>query len=438
MKRSFCIQGSLGAAAALFGLLRAAETTRGTTARSLRNARTVRSHPAWIELVFAGIAALWAGLSAAAAEPEFQPLFNGKDLDGWDGQPGMWRVKDGCIEGGPAEGGPVERSNWLIRQQDGKDAIFKDFHFKAEFCWVVPGNSGVQYRSTRLHPKHYGVGGYQFEVRPGVSSGTGYLYHQSHSGPNAPLGTSVINEGGKGVLQGEMLDASWLRKQEPLREPPEWIRCDIVCRGNHMAHFVNGYPTIEFIDRDEKTADRKRRNDDGVIALQIHGGPPFRILYRNLYLKQYPDSFADAIRVFNDENLDGWQTPGGAPDCWTASPLERDPKRGLRRFGFLACKGTAKQSLVLAAEHGPDFVFRCQVKGGAWKPAANAPFREVAGWNLLEAVVRGGAARVELNGEPRGDLPPLVAGGKVALPSDVAAEYRNLVLIPIVAARGGS
>jgi hypothetical protein len=45
---------------------------------------------------------------------------------------------------------------------------------------------------------------------------------------------------------------------------------------------------------------------------------------------------------------------------------------------------------------------------------------------------------VELNGEPRADLPPLVSSGKVALPSHVAAEYRNLVLIPIVSSRGGS
>ena len=36
---------------------------------------------------------------AHAAEPGFKPLFNGKDLAGWDGNPALWKVEDGCIVG---------------------------------------------------------------------------------------------------------------------------------------------------------------------------------------------------------------------------------------------------------------------------------------------------------------------------------------------------
>jgi len=36
---------------------------------------------------------------AAAAEKGFKPLFNGKNLDGWDGDPKVWSVKDGAILG---------------------------------------------------------------------------------------------------------------------------------------------------------------------------------------------------------------------------------------------------------------------------------------------------------------------------------------------------
>lgn len=90
---------------------------------------------------------------------------------------------------------------------------------------------------------------------------------------------------------------------------------------------------------------------------------------------------------------------------------------------------------MLAVDHGPAFLFRCQVKTDAWKPGEKAPFRGVDGWNLLEVTVRDGKAAVEYNGEPRKDVPAPVAGGKLALPGDASAEYRNFVLIPILPAK---
>jgi len=41
--------------------------------------------------------ALWS--LAAFAEEGFQPIFNGKNLDGWDGDPRLWSVRDGMIVG---------------------------------------------------------------------------------------------------------------------------------------------------------------------------------------------------------------------------------------------------------------------------------------------------------------------------------------------------
>ena len=45
-----------------------------------------------------------------------------------------------------------------------------------------------------------------------------------------------------------------------------------------------------------------------------------------------------------------------------------------------------------------------------------------------------GKSTVVYNGEPREDLPPFFADGKLALPGNVAAKYRNVVAIPIVLA----
>lgn len=67
-----------------------------------------------------------------------------------------------------------------------------------------------------------------------------------------------------------------------------------------MTHFVNGYPVVEYIDRDEANTDRKRCNDNGVIALRLHGGKgtDLRVRFRELYLKAYADQFGDAVRLY--------------------------------------------------------------------------------------------------------------------------------------------
>ena len=44
-------------------------------------------------------ALLCTALTAAEPAPGFKPIFNGKDLAGWAGNPALWSVKDGCITG---------------------------------------------------------------------------------------------------------------------------------------------------------------------------------------------------------------------------------------------------------------------------------------------------------------------------------------------------
>ena len=381
-----------------------------------------------LQLLAFAFALLVMDVPLTAGESQFQSLFNGKDLSGWDPEPGLWRVKDGVIEGGHPDAGPVAKSSFMPVHRNGEDVVFRDFHFKAEF-WIEDSNSGVQYRSRRLHPKFWSVGGYQYEVTGGFA--TGFLYHQNHSGPHCRVGESMINRTDGGEVVGYTADQKWLYQQK-FRTPDHWGRCDIICRGNHIAHFANGFPTVEYIDRDNKTEDRKRRNDDGVIALQIHSAKEkFRVRFRELFIKEFTDSYGDAQRIFNDRNLDGWTVPAADKDSWATSPVQRDDRDRLKVPGALVCDGSGKQQLTLTMDHGPSYIFRCQVKCGAWKPSDDAPYREVAGWSLIEVEVRNGKPHLEYNGQPRSDLPTPIAAGKIALPSDIAAEYRNLVLIPI-------
>jgi len=53
------------------------------------------------------------------AQDGFTPLFNGKDLAGWDGEPGLWKVEDGVIVGTSEVGKPKTNSFLMERQGEG-------------------------------------------------------------------------------------------------------------------------------------------------------------------------------------------------------------------------------------------------------------------------------------------------------------------------------
>src|SRR5215475_12777994 len=78
----------------------------------------------------------------------FKSLFNGKDLTGWAGRPNHWSVEDGAITGITSKENPAKGNNFLILQQDGKDAVVGDFELRLSYKFSSDwGNSGVQYRS---------------------------------------------------------------------------------------------------------------------------------------------------------------------------------------------------------------------------------------------------------------------------------------------------
>jgi len=81
--------------------------------------------------------------AAAFAQVGFQPLFNGKNLDGWDGDPRMWSVRDGMIVG-HTEGVAMTDNSFLISRQP-----YRNFILRAEMK-LRNHNSGIQFRSEAL------------------------------------------------------------------------------------------------------------------------------------------------------------------------------------------------------------------------------------------------------------------------------------------------
>lgn len=241
--------------------------------------------------------------SARNPEPIFVSIFNGKDLTGWDGDPRLWSVKDGVIRGQTTEENPA-RGNTFCIWRDGK---VKNFILKIKFR-IQNGNSGVQYRSKEVNK--WVISGYQAEVQNAPGK-VGFLYHERGRGWLVNVGDMmVIDEQGNKKVVGKVSDVEALKKAVYYKDK-DWNEYTIIARGNHILHYLNGYPTIELIDNDRVTnpddpRDSKGAALEGLLALQIHAGPPMVVEFKDIYIKHLPENYGKAVRLFNGTDLTGW------------------------------------------------------------------------------------------------------------------------------------
>jgi len=219
-----------------------------------------------------GICLLWA--SGFAAEPGFEPIFNGKDLTGWDGNPKLWSVKDGAITAQTTAAEPIKENTFLIWT----NGTLSDFELRFSYR-IVAGNSGVQYRSKVLDPKKWIVGGYQADFEAGKTF-SGILYEERMSrGIMAARGEKVVwDKEGKKQVVGSVGDSAQI--QATIKNE-DWNDYVIIAQGPHLQHFINGKQTIDVIDETEG-----KRAESGVLALQVHVGPPMTVQFKNIRLKK--------------------------------------------------------------------------------------------------------------------------------------------------------
>lgn len=206
-----------------------------------------------------GLALALAAVCAAAAQsPEdgFIALFNGRNLEGWDGDLTLWSVEGGAIVGS-TDGRRIQENTFLVYRKP-----FANFILKAEVR-LRDGNSGIQFRS---------------EARPGPGwVVTGYQADLSDAGERSAWGNFYEEKGrGRGVMKTP--DEGWRIGQKVAR-PGQWNDYEILAQGNRIRLRLNGVVTIDTTD--EKAA-------SGVIALQLHAGEPMRVEFRNVRLKPLP------------------------------------------------------------------------------------------------------------------------------------------------------
>jgi hypothetical protein len=206
-----------------------------------------------------------------------QSLFNGKDLEGWDGNPLHWGVEDGAIVGVNTKENPTKGNTFLIW----KGGELQDFDLTLE-CKIDSGNSGIQYRSFIKPGEHDGwrIGGYQADFESGDKY-SGICYGEAFRGILCMRGDrTTLNRDASGKLVKTVEKIGETTKLGLSIKKKDWNTYRIVADGFRFEHYINGEKMCELIDEDEK-----ERRAEGLLAFQVHAGPPMKVYFRNIVLQ---------------------------------------------------------------------------------------------------------------------------------------------------------
>lgn len=226
------------------------------------------------------------------SEKGFVKIFNGQNLDGWEGDPTYWRVENGNLVGEitPAT---LLKTNSFIIWKGGEPA---DFELKGEFNIAKAGNSGINYRSERLTDVPFALKGYQADI-DGNNRYTGQNYEERKRTTLAYRGQITTISPQTGSMTPEQVRAkvqrnAWtdlkvtgsLGHTDSLKtkiKTEDWNDFHLVVKGNRLQHYVNGILMSDVTDNDQANGKSK-----GFLGVQVHVGPPMKVQYRNLRLKQ--------------------------------------------------------------------------------------------------------------------------------------------------------
>ncbi len=217
------------------------------------------------------LAFLLAGLAPLSAQDGFKSIFDGKTLAGWDGNPELWSVEDGCLTG-KTKGPDTLTYNQFLIWRGGAPKNF-ELHAKAR-CSAT--NSGIQYRSKEIAGSKWAIGGYQCDIHSNKAN-NGSIYEER--------GRGVLLTNGQSVIIDDKGD-KWLAAEHDavIADMKEWHDFTIIAQGNHLIQKIDGKLTIDLVDHDEKN-----RALEGLIALQLHRGPAMVAQFKDIFIKELPE-----------------------------------------------------------------------------------------------------------------------------------------------------
>jgi hypothetical protein len=208
----------------------------------------------------------------STAPKGFTALFNGNDLSGWKGDLAYWRVEEGAITGQTTADKPLKYNTVLVWNGDEPS----DFELRLKYR-ITGGNSGIQYRSKLIDADKFIASGYQADIDADLRF-TGMNYEErgrtflTQRGERAEIG----EDGKKKVTK--LGDRDELGKSI---KKDDWNEYVIVAEGSRLRHVINGVLMSEAIDNQKDKAAQS-----GVIALQLHRGPPMKVQFKDIELKR--------------------------------------------------------------------------------------------------------------------------------------------------------
>lgn len=369
------------------------------------------------------ILVLLAVASSARSEDEApQPLFNGKNLDGWvrvNTAPSTWTVKDGLLV---CSGKPIGELRTT--------RMYQNFVMEVEWRHMKPkGNAGIfvwaDDITARGVPFHRSIEVQVLENAYGNSRG-----HTTHGDIFPIHGAKMEPINGRGGSRA-------FPTEERSKPSPEWNHYRIECRDGEISLAVNG----KVVTRGKECSPRK-----GYICLESEGGI---VHYRNLTIKKLPDTpikdehVAIANRgyrsIYSGIDLSGWTTATAADwnaNDWVLSYVPRpdsaDPvlstKDEFGDFGFVVdvrpkadsgsadiqLRGSQGVRIGLNADN-PDFL--------------KAQFNKT-GWNRLEGTLKGNRLTLSVNGTAvvDRDYDDIRAKGSLRLSPNGPIDFANLYI----------
>lgn len=221
-------------------------------------------------------------IMAQEIESGFTSLFNGKDLTGWRGRTNHWSVEHGVITGVTTTNNPARGNNFLIAQDGDKNLVVGNFELRLSYRFSSDsGNSGVQYRSK--DKGDHVVNGYQADMEVGKDY-SGILYEEGGRGILAKRGEKVVIRADAEKPGNHKIEvAGYVGVSSEIQaaiKAGDWNDYVVIAKGNHLQHFINGKLTVDVTDEQEAKAARA-----GILALQIHAGPPMKIQFKNIRIK---------------------------------------------------------------------------------------------------------------------------------------------------------
>jgi len=199
-------------------------------------------------IVFVGCCLSHCGSVFGGDDTTKKPFFNGKDLTGWHGLNQFWSVRDGAIVGSTFPSGG-KFNTFLCSERKYKDF---ELHFQVRLKGRE-ANSGVQIRSEIFDREHFAVKGPQCDMGQIY---WGSLYGEHFGGMMQQAPKDVVLE----VLKRDDFNDYYIK-----------------CVGKHVTIKLNGKTTV---DRDFDNLP-----DDGIIAWQLHAGPPMEATFKDIDFK---------------------------------------------------------------------------------------------------------------------------------------------------------